>query len=75
MLLIERKAKKLDWKTETFKIIRGDGFVTRVKNFDRNDIPKNVKDYIISNYTSDPSYDPEMFGRASAVLLPLTTWL
>lgn len=73
--LITKKPKQFAWadiKTE----LKDNAFISKVVNFDRDDIPPKVKDFIKLNYLKDEaSFDTEAISRASKAAGPLALWV
>jgi dynein heavy chain 1 len=73
--LITKSATKPDWK-DVKGWLRKDDFIRSIMNFDKNDIPPNVKMFINKNYLHDTAnFDTTKIMKASKAAGPLALWV
>ncbi|KAJ1568194.1 Cytoplasmic dynein 1 heavy chain 1, partial [Cladochytrium tenue] len=66
---------KIDsWKSVQ-GIIRKDDFITSIVNYDTNRMSRRVREDIMANYISNPSFNFETVNRASKACGPLVQWV
>ena len=73
--LLRKVPKKIDWKDIRAELKTTD-FVQRVINFDKDDIPPKVKDFISKEYLENSAeFNVEAIHRASQAAGPLALWV
>lgn len=73
--LLTKQAAKPDWK-EIRAALRREDFIRSIMNFDKNDIPTNVKVFIMNGYLRDEkTFDPAKIMNASRAAGPLALWV
>mmetsp|Transcript_20729 Transcript_20729/g.31810 ORF Transcript_20729/g.31810 Transcript_20729/m.31810 type:complete len:419 (+) Transcript_20729:9298-10554(+) len=73
--LINKATVKPDWKEIKLQVKRED-FIRSIMNFDKNDIPTNVKLFLNENYLKDEkTFNPESIMKASRAAGPLALWV
>jgi dynein heavy chain 1 len=74
--LLSKKASKPDWLTIKTNWLKNANFVSMIMNFNKDDIPTNVKTYIMNNYLKDEkTFDAEKIMKASRAAGPLALWV
>lgn len=74
--LLSKKAQKPDWMDIKSNWLKQANFVSQIMNFNKDDIPGNVKAYIMNNYLKDEkNFDTDKIMKASRAAGPLALWV
>lgn len=73
--MLTKSTKAADWNTIKQKI-KEDTFIKSVTDFNKDDIPNNVKTFISREYLQNKDkFDTEKIMKASKAAGPLAVWL
>ena len=73
--LLSKTPKKPEWN-DVKVFIKRDDFISSIMNFNKDDIPNNVKNFITKNYIDDTAnFNVEAINKASKACGPLAKWV
>lgn len=64
-----------DWKGDALALIRADGFIQQVMNFDKDSVKKQTKEFIRTNFLQKDNWNVDKIMRASQAAGPLAKWV
>ena len=73
--LLSKTPKKPEW-SDVKVYIKRDDFISSIMNFNKDDIPMNVKNFINKSYIEDTAnFNVEAIYKASKAAGPLAKWV
>jgi len=76
IILLSKKPKKPDWMDIKTNWLKKPDFTSLIMNFEKNDIPTPVKQFVMQEYlTDEKKFDVDKINKASKAAGPLALWV